>query len=74
MQTAGRAARRGTRRLLTILVILLLLPACAVAEELKLATWNLEWLTGSDRDLPPDVRPAGGYRPLRRYAANWMPT
>ena len=70
MRTAGRVARSGTRRLLTVLAILLLLPAGAVAEELKLATWNLEWLTGSDRDLPPDVRPK---RPedidlLRRYA------
>jgi endonuclease/exonuclease/phosphatase family metal-dependent hydrolase len=58
-------------RLLGVLLILLLLPACAVAEELKLATWNLEWLTTSDRDLPADVHPK---QPedidlLRRYAA-----
>jgi endonuclease/exonuclease/phosphatase family metal-dependent hydrolase len=49
---------------------LLLLPQRANAGELKLATWNLEWLTTSDRDLPPDVHPK---RPqdidlLRRYA------
>jgi endonuclease/exonuclease/phosphatase family metal-dependent hydrolase len=49
---------------------LLLVPQRANAGELKLATWNLEWLTTSDRDLPPDVHPK---RPqdidlLRRYA------
>jgi len=36
---------------------LLAFSACAAAAELKLATWNLEWLTTSDRDLPPDVHP-----------------
>jgi endonuclease/exonuclease/phosphatase family metal-dependent hydrolase len=43
----------------------------AAATELKIATWNLEWLTTSDRDLPADVHPK---RPddidrLRGYAA-----
>ena len=33
------------------------MPCWATAAELKLATWNLEWLTTSDRDLPADVRP-----------------
>jgi endonuclease/exonuclease/phosphatase family metal-dependent hydrolase len=42
------------------------------AAELKLATWNLEWLTTRERDLPQDVRPK---RPedidlLQRYAAD----
>jgi len=38
----------------------LLLASPAVAEELKIATWNLDWLTsrpGSERFLPPDVTP-----------------
>ncbi len=55
----------------TVVLALLLFCACAAAAELKLATWNLEWLTLGNRDLPPDVRPK---RPedielLRRYAA-----
>jgi endonuclease/exonuclease/phosphatase family metal-dependent hydrolase len=41
---------------LTICLVLLL-PVCALAAELKLATWNLEWLTTSDRDLPSDAHP-----------------
>jgi endonuclease/exonuclease/phosphatase family metal-dependent hydrolase len=56
---------------LIAIVLLLLLPVYAAAAELKLATWNLEWLTTSDRDLPADVHPK---QPqdidlLRRYAA-----
>ena len=44
----------------------------ASARELKLATWNLEWLTTRERNLPQDVRPK---RPedidlLQRYAAD----
>ena len=39
------------------LLCALLVPCWATAAELKLATWNLEWLTTSDRDLPADVRP-----------------
>jgi endonuclease/exonuclease/phosphatase family metal-dependent hydrolase len=59
-----------TLRLLTLLIVLLL-PSRVLGAELKLATWNLDWLTTSDRDLPADVRPK---RPedidlLRQYAA-----
>jgi len=44
----------------------------ASAAELKLATWNLEWLTTRERNLPQDVRPK---RPedvdlLQHYAAD----
>jgi endonuclease/exonuclease/phosphatase family metal-dependent hydrolase len=47
------------------------MPPCAFTAELKLATWNLEWLTTSDRDLPADAHPK---RPddierLHEYAA-----
>ncbi len=59
-------------RRLPIILLFLALPYCAVGAELKLATWNLEWLTTSDRDLPADVLPK---QPedidlLRRYAAD----
>ncbi len=52
-------------------IALLFVPHIAGAAELKLATWNLEWLTSSD-DLPPDIHPK---RPddidlLRRYASD----
>ena len=52
-------------------ILLLLLPCRVLGTELKLATWNLEWLTTSDRELPADVHPK---QPedidlLRRYAA-----
>jgi hypothetical protein len=53
------------------LICVLSVASFASAAELKLATWNLEWLTLRERDLPQDVRPK---RPedielLRRYAA-----
>ena len=59
-----------TLRLLALLIVVLL-PCRVLGTELKLATWNLDWLTTSDRDLPADVRPK---RPedidlLRQYAA-----
>jgi len=41
-------------RLLILLTILLPLPA--LAADLKIATWNLNWLTTSDRGLPHDVQ------------------
>ena len=60
-------------RILLLLLLLLAAPAPAQASELKLATWNLEWLTArpaGSPDLPADVQPK---RPedialLRRYA------
>ena len=60
-----------TRALL--LIALLLIPGQGTAAELKLATWNLEWLTlraAGDRALPPDVHPksAGDRALLQRYA------
>lgn len=62
-----------------ILHLLLLLPLLALpgpqaaARDLKLATWNLEWLTArpkGDPALPPDVKPkaAEDIALLRRYA------
>ena len=52
---------------------LLLLAAPASAAELKLATWNLEWLTlrpAGDPALPDNVRPksADAHAALQRYA------
>jgi endonuclease/exonuclease/phosphatase family metal-dependent hydrolase len=57
-----------------VVLVLLVLGRCAAAEELKLATWNLEWLTVRSReaaDLPPDVHPkrAEDIEILNRYAA-----
>ena len=59
--------------MIRLLVALLLLTGAARAAELRVATWNLEWLTArraGDPTLPEDVRPK---RPedidaLRRYA------
>lgn len=56
------------------LVLLLLLPRFGVAAELKLATWNLEWLTdrpAGDRELPADVHPKtpADIDLLRHYAS-----
>ena len=56
-----------------LLIILLLCPGFASAAELKLTTWNIEWLTlrqAGDRALPPDVQPKGpdDRAVLRRYA------
>ena len=54
-------------------ILAVLLSGCAAASELKLATWNLEWLTlrpAGDPALPPDVRPkrAEDIAALRAYA------
>lgn len=56
-----------------LLLLLLLLAPAATAAELKIATWNLEWLTlreAGDPALPPGVRPKGAESRalLRRYA------
>jgi len=42
---------------LRLLLAFLLLPCCALGAELKLTTWNLEWLTTRDHDLPAEVHP-----------------
>ena len=68
-RSVGWVERSETRRLLAMLLFLLL-PSCAIGAELKLATWNLEWLTTNERDLPADAHPK---QPedidlLRRYA------
>ena len=63
---------RATRVALTCL-LLLLLPALGRAAELKIATWNLNWLTlrpAGDRALPSDVHPRApeDFDRLRAYA------
>lgn len=57
-----------------LLLLLLILPPLARAGELKLATWNLEWLTtrpAGDPALPSDVQPkqASDIALLAGYAA-----
>ena len=61
------------RPLAQVVLLLLLLAAPARAAELKLATWNLEWLTlrpAGDPALPDNVRPksADAHAALQRYA------
>ena len=56
-----------------LFLVFLLLASPAGAAELKVATWNLEWLTrrpAGDPALPPDVTPKGAEDMplLRRYA------
>jgi endonuclease/exonuclease/phosphatase family metal-dependent hydrolase len=65
---------RFTASACIIMGLLLLLPCVAAATELKLATWNLEWLTdrrAGDPALPTDVRPKQpeDIELLRHYAA-----
>jgi endonuclease/exonuclease/phosphatase family metal-dependent hydrolase len=60
-----------TKRLLFLLTLLLPLPA--VAAELKVATWNLDWLTtrpAGDPGLPADVTPRAeeDFTRLAQYA------
>ena len=67
----GFHARTISRRL--IVALLLVLPHVAAAAELKLTTWNLEWLTdrrAGDPELPADVHPKQpeDIELLRRYA------
>ena len=61
------------RRLFSSLAVLLLLAAPARAGEIKLATWNLNWLTTrgpGDPLLPPELpgRGAEDFARLRLYA------
>ncbi len=56
--TRQRRWHRNIGRAVPILCLLLASPA--VADELKIATWNLDWLTNrpaGERFLPPDVTP-----------------
>lgn len=59
--------------MIRVLVALLLLTCGAQATELRVATWNLEWLTSrlaGNPALPEDVQPkrAEDVDALRRYA------
>ncbi len=59
--------------MIRLLAALLLLTGAAQGAELRVATWNLEWLTArraGDPALPDDVRPKRpeGIDALRRYA------
>jgi endonuclease/exonuclease/phosphatase family metal-dependent hydrolase len=61
------------KRITLVLLLALLVSAPAAAAELKLATWNLEWLTSrgeGDPQIPADVHPRqpGDFDLLRRYA------
>jgi endonuclease/exonuclease/phosphatase family metal-dependent hydrolase len=56
-----------------LLALLLLLPLPVLASDLKVATWNLNWLTTrppGDRELPPDVTPRSDedFARLAQYA------
>jgi endonuclease/exonuclease/phosphatase family metal-dependent hydrolase len=56
----GRPKSRIVGYYLATALLFLLLPGFAAAAELKLTTWNLEWLTDrqeGDRELPPDAHP-----------------
>ena len=62
------------KRCTLVLVLALLASAPGFAAELKIATWNLEWLTNrgsGDSRLPDDVHPRQpeDFDLLRRYAA-----
>ena len=56
--TAPRRTARGIGGFLLLLLLILLLPPAAGAEELKVATWNLDWFTvrTTPIGLPADVR------------------
>jgi endonuclease/exonuclease/phosphatase family metal-dependent hydrolase len=56
-----------------LILLALLVPLRAFAAELKIATWNLDWLTtrsAGDRGLPADVTPRSGedFKRLAQYA------
>ena len=58
--------------MIRLLLCLLLVPGLAWGTELKIATWNLNWLTtrGADAELPTDVVPRvpADWVALRHYA------
>ena len=56
--------------MIRVLLAFLLLLGTASAAELKVTTWNLEWLTSNPDDLPEGTapKPAAGIAALRRYA------
>ena len=59
-----------TRILLALLLLLGPMGVLGRAAELKVATWNMEWLTSNPEDLPEGTfpKPAAGIEALRRYA------
>jgi endonuclease/exonuclease/phosphatase family metal-dependent hydrolase len=59
-----------TRILLAFLLLLGPMGVLGRAAELKVTTWNMEWLTANPDTLPEDVhpKPAEGVAALRRYA------
>jgi endonuclease/exonuclease/phosphatase family metal-dependent hydrolase len=68
-------SRRTGYRLIVALLLVLLLPCLAAAAELKLATWNMNWLTdrpAGDRELPADAHPRhpGDVELLHGYATD----
>jgi len=65
------ASVRMRRRLLALGLCFALSGACAHAAELKIATWNLNWLTARAGGLPDDVRvrQPEDFAALRAYAA-----
>ena len=69
-----RICQSGAMLRLAILLALFVLPRFATASDLKVATWNLEWLTvrtAEDADLPSDAHPkqAQDIDILNHYAA-----
>ncbi len=74
MNAYGLALRRAGWWALPTLPLAFLVPHFAGAAPVKLATWNLDWLTAPGRvaaDLPDDVqiRPEADFARLRGYAA-----
>jgi endonuclease/exonuclease/phosphatase family metal-dependent hydrolase len=75
MVTGDRVCRPGAEiAMMNVLILLILLcPLPASAAELKIATWNLDWLTtrqAGERGLPDDVVPrsAEDFDRLAKYA------
>lgn len=53
-----------------LILLALLLPPPALSAELKIATWNLNWLTTRDHGIPQDVKPRSeeDFTRLAQYA------